>query len=143
MRSYFELALKNTYTVFSILRTLLATWWVTSGLTSKLTSFDLHSYSFNPVLDIPQLSFLALVMQIVHHFYIERLLQKKKQTDQYISLDWASFIGTVDTYINGIAIFLIWIRLLSFLVINRTMTVFKKVLLRVRESNKKPKSGIS
>lgn len=84
---------------------------------------------------------MSLVMQVVYHFYIESIMQKKKQTDQYISLDWACFMGNVATYINGIAIFMIWIRMLTFLIINRTMTVFKKVLLRVRESDKKLKSS--
>ncbi|XP_030241980.1 polycystic kidney disease 2-like 1 protein [Drosophila navojoa] len=76
------------------------------------------------------LSSLALAMQIFQYFYVERLLQRKKQTDQYISLDWACFMRAVITYINGIFIFMIWIRLLTFLTINRTLTVFNKVLLR-------------
>ncbi|EDW12751.2 polycystic kidney disease 2-like 2 protein [Drosophila mojavensis] len=94
--------------------------------------FKKYIHSFYNFTDFTSylLSFMSLVMQVVYHFYIESIMQKKKQTDQYISLDWACFMGNVATYINGIAIFMIWIRMLTFLIINRTMTVFKKVLLR-------------
>ncbi|XP_023165944.2 polycystin-2-like isoform X2 [Drosophila hydei] len=76
------------------------------------------------------LSYLMLIIHIVHYFHIEGLLKRMKRSDKYISLDWACVLVIAYNNIAGAAIFLIWARLLTFLIINRTMAVFVEVMRR-------------
>lgn len=54
-----------------------------------------------------------------------------KKSDQYISLDICWEINRIHNNIAGLVIFIAWIRLLYFIVFNRTMVMFVNLLQKV------------
>ncbi|XP_064551366.1 polycystin-2-like protein 2 isoform X1 [Drosophila montana] len=76
-------------------------------------------------------SYIMLLIHVIRSFYHNNIMDIVKTSDRYINLDWASALAVVYNNIAAITIFLAWIRILTFLVFNRTMVIFVNV---VRES---------
>ncbi|XP_030555871.1 polycystic kidney disease 2-like 2 protein [Drosophila novamexicana] len=76
-------------------------------------------------------SYIILLIHVERFFYLSSIMNIIKTSDRYINLDWASIVAVIYNNIAAITIFLAWIRILSFLVFNRTLVIFVNV---VRES---------
>ncbi|KAM8716787.1 hypothetical protein ACLKA7_003626 [Drosophila subpalustris] len=74
------------------------------------------------------LAYLLLFLNFAQFIIIEGVMRHVKKSDQYISLDMCWEINIVYNNIAGLVIFIAWIRLLHFIVLNRTIAIFVNML---------------
>ncbi|XP_030382186.1 polycystic kidney disease 2-like 2 protein [Scaptodrosophila lebanonensis] len=74
------------------------------------------------------LSYVMVVYHVLHLFYMKKLTNAVKSTDEFITIDWGVFWNIQYANIAATVVFLAWMRLLHFIAFNRTMVIFVNVL---------------
>ncbi|XP_017844970.1 polycystin-2-like [Drosophila busckii] len=76
------------------------------------------------------LTYLLLICHGLHQYYVERALERVKVEDTFISLETFAHINLIANNLAGFITLFLWIRLMHFIVFNRSMMIFLLVIRR-------------